>query len=233
MAIHERSVSSFRTGAGGRSELHRIRVLLADDEPLFRGGVAGILERGGMAVVAECGDGAEAIALFRHHRPDVMLTELRMPRIDGAEATAAIRRELAAAKIIVLTRCDGAEHIHRALQAGAQSYVFKTTTGQELLEIIHAVHAGRHKPLPTAVAARLAEWSAASALTPREVDVLERVAGGKTNKEIGAELHITEGTVKGHLNAILLKTGARDRTHAVVLALRSGALHWCKSAKIS
>lgn len=222
MVIGDVSMSSGYTTPGVEAEPRAIRVLLIDDQSLIREGVAAVLERAGMRVVAAGGSGSEALALYRRHRPDVVLMELRTPGLEGAEIAAAIRGEFPGARIVMLTACDRAEDIHRALDAGACGYLLKTMTGEQLVETIRAVHAGRPTPLPPALSTRLAERPPAPALTRREVDILQRMADGGTNKEIASQLRITEGTVKGHVNSILLKLDARHRTHAVVLALSRG-----------
>lgn len=199
-----------------------VRVLVVDDEILIRDALAALIERAGMAVVGVAADGSEAVEVFRHRRPDVVLMDLCMPRMDGLEATAAILREFPCARIIVLTAREGDEDIHRALAAGAASYLLKNTTRAQLLDTILQVHGGETRLLPHDVASRLAARTAGQVLTRREAGILQLVAEGNTNKEIAAALRITEGTVKGHINSVLLKLGARHRTHAVMLALHRG-----------
>jgi two-component system NarL family response regulator len=179
-----------------------------------------------LEVVGCAADGNEAVRLFGELRPDVTLMDLRMPGLGGVTAIARIRAGFPDARVVVLTTYDGDEDIYRALQAGARGYLLKDTATEELLRAIRVVsRGGRH--VPAAVAARLTERAMAGpALTPREVEVLEQVAAGKTNKEIGAAFFIAEGTVKSHVVRILEKLGVRDRTEAVVEAMRRGILHF-------
>lgn len=203
----------------------QIRVMLVDDHPVVREGLAAIIDRRhDMAVVAEAGNGNEAVAAFRMHRPDVTLMDLRLPETDGVTAIKTIQSEFPAARILVLTTFDGDEDIYRALRAGARGYVLKGTPRDELLVALRAVHAGQTW-LPPEVAAKLGERVNAQDLTSRELDVLRLIAAGKSNQEIGTALFITEGTVKGHVNNLLAKLDARDRTQAVTIALRRGILH--------
>ena len=207
------------------SEPARIRVLLADDHPIVREGIAALInKREDMAVAGEAANGEDAVKLFRELRPDVTLMDLRMPKMGGVDAIAAIRREFPAARVIVLTTYDGDEDIFRALRAGAQSYLLKDTPRQELVDTIRAVHAGERR-IPREVAARLADRVLTVDLTDRERDVLGLIVKGMSNKEIGAALHVTEGTVKGYVNTLLAKLGVRDRTQAVTVALQRGLVH--------
>ena len=201
-----------------------IRILIADDHPVVREGlVALITRREDMIVVAEASNGWELVAEFLHHRPDVTLVDLRMPEMDGVDAIAAIRERAPSARVIVLTTYDDDEDIQRSLRAGAKAYILKDTPREELMECIRAVHEGRTL-IPPAIAAKLAETLGAPPLTPREIEVLGLVANGKSNKEIARTLFITEGTVKSHLNAMLRKLDAADRTQAVTIALKRGLL---------
>ena len=199
-----------------------IRVLLADDHEVVREGLASIIARqSDMVVVAQAADGREAVALFRQHRPDVMLVDLRMPELGGVDVIRTIRAEFRDSRIIVLTTYDGEEEIYQALRAGAKSYLLKGTRRSELLDAIRAVHHGqRHIPPP--VASRLAEHMDGSELTPRELEVLRLVVKGMSNQQIGESLGITVPTVKGHVNEILSKLDVADRTQAVTTALRRG-----------
>jgi two-component system NarL family response regulator len=171
--------------------------------------------------VARASDGREAVARARAHAPDVILMDLRMPVMNGVEATREILRDAPASRIIVLTTYDGDEDIHRALKAGAKAYLLKDVFREELLAAVRAVHAGK-RHIPARVAGRLAERIASEELTEREVEVLRLVASGRSNREIGEALSIAEGTVKAHVNNILNKMGANDRTHAAMLALQRG-----------
>jgi len=203
----------------------KITILIADDHPIVRDGLNAIInDQKDMEVVAEAANGNEAIRLARLHRPDVMLIDLRMPQMNGLEALYAIREEWEQANIIILSTYDGDEDIYRALQAGAQAYILKGSSRTELLSTIRAVHSGR-KRIPLEVAAKLAERISASELTDRELEVLESIVAGMSNKEIGNHLSITEGTVKAHVNSILGKMGVTDRTNAVTEALRRGIVH--------
>lgn len=200
----------------------QIRILVADDHPFFVDGlVANIETEPDMMVVARAPDGRQAVALAREHRPDVTLMDLRMPSLNGVEAIREIMRGAPESRIIVLTTYDGDEDIHRALKAGAKAYLLKDAFREELLAAIRQVHSGR-RHIPPQVAGRLAERMATEELTERELEVLRLVAAGKSNREIGDALSIAEGTVKAHVNNILNKLGANDRTHAAMLALQRG-----------
>src|SRR5262245_49728976 len=202
-----------------------IRVLIADDHPLFRGGVASLL--GGqddMQLVAEANDGLEAVALFREHRPDIVLMDLQMPRMDGIEAIEVIRAECPSARIVVLTTYKGDAQALRALKAGASGYLLKGLLHKELVDTIRAVHAGR-RVIPPEVASEIAGHAADDALTEREIEVLRSVANGNSNKRVADDLAISEETVKAHLKRILAKLGANDRTHAVTIAVKRGIIH--------
>jgi two-component system NarL family response regulator len=199
-----------------------IRILIADDHPVFRHGLAAIIESDpGMTVVAEARDGREAVQLFGQERPDVALIDLRMPELDGVGAITAIRAEYPHAVLLVLTTYDRDEDIYRSLQAGARAYLLKDAEPSELLGAIRSVSRGQ-RHLAQEVARKLAERVASPELSERELEVLRRVAAGKTNREIGVELFVSEGTVKKHVNSILSKMGVRDRTQAVTTAVKRG-----------
>jgi DNA-binding NarL/FixJ family response regulator len=199
-----------------------IRILLADDHPVVRAGLQALISRrSGMSVIAQASNGAEALNLFRRHRPDVALIDLRMPQMDGVETITAIREQFPAARIIVLTTFDGDEDIYRALRAGAKAYLLKDVPREELLDCIRRVYEGKTY-LPSGVANKLAERVAAAQLTKRELDVLRLMSAGKSNKEIGTALLVTEGTVKAHVNSILHKLGVGGRTEAVTSAVKRG-----------
>ncbi len=201
-----------------------IRVLSVDDHPLVRKGIASILaNEPDIRLVGEAGSGGEAIAQFRRLHPDVTLMDLRMPGVDGIEATRAIRIEFPDAKIIALTSYDGDQDIFRALEAGVQGYLLKEMVHTEVLRAIRTVYAGR-RLVPREVADRLPEPFAGPALTPREIDVLRLVANGLGNKEIADRLGTASGTVKMHIQNILSKLEASDRTHAVTIAIQRGIL---------
>jgi two-component system, NarL family, response regulator len=201
-----------------------LRVLIADDHPVVREGLAAMINRlPNMTVVAEATNGREAVELYLKHMPDITLMDLRMPEMSGVDAIIAIRQKHSAARLIVLTTFDRDEDIYRALQAGARGYVLKDAPREELLECMLAVHGGR-TIIPPAIAAKLADRLSITALTSRELEVLRCMADGKANKEIANDLFISEGTVKTHVNAILRKLDATDRTQAVTTALKHGIL---------
>ena len=202
-----------------------VRVLCVDDHPLVRKGIAAILaNETDMKLVAEAGSCREAVDAFKTHRPEVVLMDLRMPGQDGIEATKQIRREDPEARIIALTSYDGDQEIYRALEAGVRGYILKETVHTEIVRAIRVVMTGK-RLMPPEVAERLSEHFPQVALTPREVEVLQYVAQGYGNKEIGARLGTAAGTVKMHLQNILSKLGASDRTHAVTLAIKRGIIH--------
>jgi DNA-binding NarL/FixJ family response regulator len=206
------------------STVERIRILTVDDHQLLREGIAAVL--GGqddMVLVGQASTGREAVESFKHLRPDVTLMDLRMPDMSGLQAIAAIRAEFPNARIIVLTTYAGDVQAAAALKAGAAGYLLKNLVRKELIETIRAVHAGKRR-VPAEIATEIAEHVADDALTAREVEVLRRVAAGKSNKLIAAELEISEGTVKTHMKSILPKLAASDRTHAVTIALKRGIL---------
>lgn len=202
-----------------------IRVLCVDDHPLVRKGIASILgNEADMQLVAEAGGGREAVEQFRKHCPDVTLMDLRMPDLDGIAATRLIREEFPDARIIALTSYDGDQDIYRALEAGVRGYLLKEMVHTEVLNAIRVVHSGR-RLVSQEVAGRLGDNMLHGALTPREVEVLELVAEGLANKEIAARLGTAGGTVKMHVQNILAKLGASDRTQAVTIGLQRGIIH--------
>ncbi len=207
-----------------KRDFDMIRILAVDDHPILREGIAKMLHgQEDMTLVGQASNGREAIESFRLLRPDVTLMDLRMPDMNGIDAIAAIRAEAPNARIIVLTTYAGDVQAAAALKAGAAGYLLKSLLRKELLETIRVVHSGKRR-VPPEVAAGIAEHVADDALTEREVEVLRRVAAGKSNKLIAAELHISEGTVKTHMRSILPKLDASDRTHAVTIALKRGIL---------
>ena len=203
----------------------KIRIIVIDDQAVVRQGFVSLINTvADMEVIAEGTNGQQAIELYRQHKPDVMLIDLRMPVLSGVEAISAIRREFPAARMIVLTTYDGDEDIYRSLQAGAQGYLLKDVFFEELEAAIRKVHAGSRR-IPAAVAERLAERMSGSELTTRELEVLQQIVAGKSNKEIGTHLNISEATVKSHINNILSKLGVTDRTQAATTALQRGIVH--------
>ena len=201
-----------------------IRVLTVDDHQLIRAGIATLLmPESDMLVVGEATNGREAIAKFRECRPDVTLMDLQMPVMSGFDAILAIRGEFPEARIVVLTTYTGDAHAERAIKAGAQGYLLKNILHKELLQTIRAVHAGR-KAMAADVASELAEHSGGDSLTLKEIEVLRLIAAGHANKEIAAQLSITEETVKSRVKNILEKLDANDRTHAVTIGLKRGII---------
>ena len=199
-----------------------IKILIAEDHAVVSQGLASILQdEVDMSVVAQARDGQAAVELFRQHQPDLALMDLRMPKLDGADAITQIRSEFATARIIILTTYDGDVDIYRGLQAGAQGYLLKDMTAEELIEAIRLVQKGK-KYIPLAVAAKLAERLNSETLTERERQVLQLLAMGRHNTEISATLSISERTVKFHLGNIFGKLGVSDRTQAVIQALKRG-----------
>lgn len=202
-----------------------IRVLCIDDHPLVRKGIAAILaNEADIELVAEGGSGRDAVELFRQHLPDVTLMDLRMPDLDGIGAVKLIRQEFPDAKIIALTSFDGDQDIYRSLEAGVRGYLLKESVHSEILNAIRKVYSGK-KLMSQDVAQRLTEYFPQVALTPREIEVLSLVAQGLANKEVASRLGTASGTVKIHVQNILSKLCATDRTHAVTIALQRGIIH--------
>src|SRR6266436_8802834 len=201
-----------------------IRILAVDDHPLFRSGIAALLAtKPDMSLVAEASNGREAIERFRAHRPDITLMDLQMPEMNGLDALTTIRGEFPEARIIVLTTYTGDIQVMRAMKVGARAYLLKSLLDRELLATIRAVYAGK-KTLSPEACFELAEHATDDALTPGEVEVLRLIAAGNANKQIAAELSITEETVKGRVKNILSKLGANDRTHAAMIGIKRGII---------
>ncbi len=199
-----------------------IRILIVDDHNVVRQGLHALLNTvPGFTVVAQASSQQEAVLLYQQHHPDVTLMDLRLQQGSGAEAIQELRRLDGKARIIVLTTYDGDEDIFKALQAGAKSYLLKGSSSEELVEAIHKVHSGKQY-IPHAVAARLAERVGAEELTGREMDVLQQIVLGKSNKEIAQQLGISEATVKSHINNLLGKLMVEDRTQAAITAIQRG-----------
>jgi two-component system NarL family response regulator len=203
----------------------RIRLLTADDHPVVRAGIAAMIaNESDIDIVAQARDGAEAVTLFEAHRPDVVLIDLRMPRLDGVSAIQAIRAIEPNARIVALTTYDGDADIHRALSAGASAYLLKDAMVEQLVAAIRTAASGK-RVIPPDVATRLAEFTPRADLSAREQEVLQHVARGLGNKEIAQAIGRSAETVKAHLESIFQKLGARDRTHAVTIALQRGIIH--------
>jgi DNA-binding NarL/FixJ family response regulator len=202
----------------------RIRILVADDHTVVREGLVSLVKRkSDMVVVAEASNGREAVDLWKEHRPDVTVLDLRMPELDGVGAIKEIRELDENAHIVVLTTYDGDEDIYRAIKAGAKAYLLKDTARDALVDCVRRVHAGETY-LPPPLAAKLAERVSGTGLSAREMEVLQRMGAGKSNKEIGAELFISEGTVKSHVKGIFTKLDVVSRTEAIATATRRGLI---------
>ena len=201
-----------------------IRIMAADDHVLLRRGIAAIIaSQPDMSLVAEASNGREAVEQYRTHRPDITLMDLQMPEMNGLDAMIAIRSEFPEARIIMLTTYTGDVQVLRAMKVGARGYLLKTLLDKELLETIRAVHGGK-KMLSAEASYELAEHATSDALTPAEIDVLRLIAAGHANKQIAAQLSITEDTVKGRVKSILSKLGANDRTHAAMIGIKRGII---------
>jgi DNA-binding NarL/FixJ family response regulator len=208
------------------SDQNRIRVFSVDDHPLLREGIAAVInDQPDMLIVAEAANGREAIQQFRVHRPDVTLMDLRLPDMSGIDTMIAIQKEFFDARIVVFTTFEGDAEIQRALEAGARGYLLKSMAPTDLLNTIRQVHAGKMH-VPNEVATSLAEHLSDDALTVREMEVLEHIAGGNRNRDIGVRLRISEETVKVHVKHIMEKLGASDRTQAVAIAVRRGFIQF-------
>jgi DNA-binding NarL/FixJ family response regulator len=207
------------------NEAAKIRVLVVDDHPIMRVGIAAIIQATpDMIAVAQAGTAKDAIELFEKHLPDLTLMDLRLPGMSGVEAIRTIRSRHPDAKFVVLTTYEGDEDIHQALEAGARSYIIKGMPHDALVSALRRVHAGG-RFLPPPVTRALASRMPDSELSTREKEVLNLMVNGKSNKEIAAELGITEATVKCHVSMILMRLNVSDRTQAVVTALQRGLVH--------
>jgi DNA-binding NarL/FixJ family response regulator len=206
------------------SDTSSIRILIVDDHPALREGLVAILaDQNDMSVVAQASNGREAIQQFRANLPDVVLMDLQMPEMNGLDAITTIRGEFPDARVIVLTTYTGDVQVLRALRAGARAYLIKNLLHKDLLETIRAVHAGK-KALSPEASYELAEHATDDPLTPGEIEVLKLISRGNANKQIAAQLSITEETVKGRVKNILSKLGANDRTHAAMIGLKRGII---------
>ena len=215
-----RPAGNSKSSAGPR--IGKMRVLIADDHPMVLAGLASIINlQPDMTVIAEAANGREAVELWRKHSPDVTLVDLRMPQLDGVGVLSEIRRQDASARIVVLTTYDTDIEIYRAVKAGAKGYLLKDARREELLDCIRRVHAGE-TCIPQALVQKLAMGISSENLTGRELEVLSLLARGRSNKEIGADLFISEFTVKGHLRNIFAKLRVASRTEAIAAASRMG-----------
>lgn len=202
----------------------KIRVFCVDDHPLLREGIGTIINsQPDMTLVAQAATSREAVQRFQEHQPDITLMDLRLPDGSGIDAMIAIRAKAPDARIIMLTTFEGDVEIQRALAAGARAFMLKSMPPGDIIDVIRQVHAGK-KRIPPEIAAQLAEHFSDESLTSREIDVLEHVAGGNRNRDIAAQLSISEETVKVHMKHIMDKLGASDRTQAVAIALRRGII---------
>jgi two-component system NarL family response regulator len=203
----------------------RIRVLCVDDHRIVREGITLIIGREpDMEVVASAATGEEAVRLFERHQPDVTLMDLQLGAMSGVDAIRAIRLTSPEARVVVLTMYQGDEDIHRALEAGAFTYLLKDTLSDDLIRVVRDVHSGQH-PVSPDVQARLAERADRPTLTPREIQVVELISQGMRNREIAVSLGISEKTAQVHVKNILAKLSVTDRTAAVNVALRRGIVH--------
>jgi DNA-binding NarL/FixJ family response regulator len=207
------------------NEPAKIRVLSIDDHPLVREGLAALINaQTDMCVVGQGATGREAIKLFGELQPDVTLMDLRLPDLSGIDAMITILSSSPQAKVIMVTSSEGDVEMERALAGGAKGYILKSMPPREVLEAIRRVHAGK-KAIPPEIAAQLADHMSDEALTAREIEVLQQVAEGNRNRDIADRLFISEGTVKVHLQHIMDKLGASDRTQAITIAVRRGIIH--------
>jgi len=201
-----------------------MRILVVDDHPVFREGVSALVSgESDMSIVAQASNGREAIQQFRTHQPDITLMDLQLPEMNGLDALSAIRGEFPEARIIVLTTYAGDMQVLRAIKAGARGYLLKDTLHKELVDTIRAVHAGK-KYISSEASFELAEHASDDVLTPAEVRVLRLIAEGNANKEIAAQLSVSDDTVKSQVRNILSKLGAKDRTHAAMIGLKRGII---------
>lgn len=209
----------------------QIRIVVGDDHPVVREGLLALVNsQHDMTVVSEAANGQQAVQQFLLHRPDVLLLDLRMPEMNGIEAIRAIFNKVPEAKVIVLSTYNGDEDIYQALKAGAKAYLLKDSPREQLLESIRCVDRGQFS-IPSSIGERLAATVQGPKLTNREIETLKLMVFGKTNKEIGSSLRISEGTVKVHVGHILNKLGASGRTEAIRVALERGIVHLMELGK--
>src|SRR6516165_10073361 len=202
----------------------RIRVLVADDHPVVRQGIiANVSPERDMTVVAAAADGIEAVELIKEHLPDVVMLDLRMPRMDGLEVISQLNASKLPSKVIIMTTFESEEDVHRSMKEGARGYLLKDSTQEEILDAIRRVSLGETY-LPARIVQKVAEGMRKPELSPREIEVLQWVAAGKSNKEIGAQLFIAEGTVKTHMKNVLEKLAVVGRTAAIREAVHRGSV---------
>jgi two-component system, NarL family, response regulator len=207
-----------------RAEARAIRILIVDDHPVMCSGLSNMLSsQSGMVVIGTCGSGSEALKLVRSHKPDLMLLDVRMPGMDGIAVLEAMQSFKVVPKVVVLTSYEQDELIYRAIKAGAQGYVLKDTSEADLIAAITVVHAGK-RYIPLHIAARLADRMMRADLTPRELQTLELLAKGLTNKQIASTLNLSDYTIRHYVNNIMEKLEVSDRTEAVAMAFQSGLL---------
>jgi DNA-binding NarL/FixJ family response regulator len=226
------SIAKFADGPSEFSGLacRQITVLIADEEPIVRAGLATLINRrSDMQVIAEASDGQQAVDEYVSSSPDVALLELRLPFMDGIETVTAICARAPDARLVIFTTCQGEEDIYRALRAGAYGYLLKNTPLNELLECIRSVADGK-RWIPPSIAARLGKRIADRGLTVRETEVLRAVVSGKSNKEVGSALDISEATVKVHMTHLMEKLNVAGRTEAITEAIRRGLVHMVETA---
>jgi two-component system NarL family response regulator len=199
-----------------------VRILVADDHPVVRHGIiVNVKPQSDMIVVAEAGDGLEALALIKEALPDVVMLDLRMPGMDGLDVLAEVKTSRLSCKVIIMTTFDSEEDVQRAMKAGARGYLLKDSTQEEILDAIRSVSLGETY-LPARIVQKVAECMRKPELSPREIEVLQWVAAGKSNREIGAQLFISEGTVKTHMKKVLEKLAVVGRTAAIREAVHLG-----------
>ena len=222
MRTQDNSSSAAHDNRGNAGKRAPIRIIVADDHPIVREGiVANLKQQRDMKVVAEGSDGDEALALVKRHLPDIALLDLRMPRMDGFEVVSEIKESNLPTRVIVMTTFDNQEDIRRGIKAGVRAYLLKDCSQQVMLEAIRRVFAGEVYLLPQ-IAQKVVELMQQPQLSPRELEVLSSIASGKSNKEIGVQLFISEGTVKTHVANLFTKLGVQGRTSAVKEAVRLG-----------
>ena len=207
-----------------KREKRAIRILIVDDHPVVQAGLSSMLAtHEEVEVIGSASSGDEALMMVQQDMPDILLLDLRMPGMNGIDTLHALKEMKASAKAIILTSFETDENIYRAVQAGAQGYLLKNTSQRQMLEAIAIVHAGK-RYIPSQIAARLAERMLRSNLTARESEILEMLAKGLTNKQIGSALTISENTVRNHVNSIMEKLEVSDRTEAVAVAIQQGII---------